>query len=277
MRKVFCETLGTELSLPEQCQKVVSLSPAATEAIYELGLSDLLVGVSTYCVHPKDWRKKLPVLGAYKNIKENLLARLNPDLIITTTGYQREFALELSRKYNVYAFALPPTVSAIISASAELGVVLGFPEKATKLSKTFTKQLGNLTEARPLNVYIEIDLGGPVTFGKYSYITDACRWLGIKNVFADKNAEWLTPTPEQIARKNIDLIIYEPKMFSKKRRSILEVKAFFQKRGLGNLPAVQQEKIVLTPSLYDFIAHHGPGFIRNVMPWLKKITEGISE
>ncbi len=272
MRKVFCETLGTELTLPEKCEKVISLSPAATEALYELGLSELLVGVSTYCVHPIDWRKKLPVLGAYRNIKEHLLEELNPDLIITTTGYQREFALKLSEKYNVYAFALPPTVSAIVSASAELGIVLGFPEKATELQKKYIRLLASLEEVKPLNVYIEIDLGGPVTFGKYSYITDAFRWLGLRNVFGEENAEWIAPTSEQILEKNIDIIIYEPKMFSQKRRSLQEVKAFFEERGLSELSAVKKEKIILTPSVYDFIAHHGPSFITRVMPWLKKIA-----
>ena len=117
-------------------------------------------------------------------------------------------------------------------------------------------------------MYLEIDLGGPVSFGRYSYITDAFRWLGINNVFRNEDTEWLTPTAEQLLSKDIDYIIYEPKMFSKKRRTIDELVSYFNERGLGELPAVKEKKIIITPSFYDYIAHHGPSFITNVMPWL---------
>ena len=273
MRKVFCESLGTELTLPDKIEKIVSLSPTATEVVHALGLSGKLKAVSTYCVHPFDWRKKVPVIGAYQNIKENLLKEINPDIILTTTGYQRDFALKLSEKYNVYTFALPPTVSAIIASAAELGVALGVPEKATVLQKEYTQQLNAFTPKENKNsptVYLEIDLGGPVSFGRYSYITDAFRWLGINHIFQDENCEWLTPTSEQILSKPIDYIIYEPKMFSSKNRTIDELVKYFTSRRLGELPAVKDRKIIITPSKNDFIAHHGPSFITNVMPWLSE-------
>jgi ABC-type Fe3+-hydroxamate transport system substrate-binding protein len=272
MRKVFCESLGKELELPDEIEKIVSLSPTATEVVNELGLADKLKAVSTYCVHPIDWRKKIPVIGAYQNIKENLLKEINPDIILTTTGYQREFALQLSEKYNVYTFALPPTVSAIIATAAELGIALGVPEKATELQKKYTQQLHSFTNNnnKKPTVYLEIDLGGPVSFGRYSYITDAFRWLGINHIFQDKNCEWLTPTTEELLAKPIDYIIYEPKMFSKKHRTIDELVEYFTARGLGNLPAVKNRKIIITPTSNDFIAHHGPSFITNVMPWLNE-------
>ena len=273
MRKVFCESLGTELTLPDKIEKIVSLSPTATEVVHALGLSGKLKAVSTYCVLPFDWRKKVPVIGAYQNIKENLLKEINPDIILTTTGYQRDFALKLSEKYNVYTFALPPTVSAIIASAAELGVALGVPEKATVLQKEYTRQLNAFTPKENKNsptVYLEIDLGGPVSFGRYSYITDAFRWLGINHIFQDENCEWLTPTSEQILSKPIDYIIYEPKMFSSKNRTIDELVKYFTSRRLGELPAVKDRKIIITPSKNDFIAHHGPSFITNVMPWLSE-------
>ncbi len=271
MRKVFCETIGKELTLPDNIEKIVSLSPTATEVLHEIGISEKLKAVSTYCVHPIDWRKKVPVIGAYQNIKRDLLEKIQPDVILTTTGYQRDFALKLSEQYPVYTFALPPTVSAIISTAAEISVALGYPEKATELQQKYIRLLAEMTPVNTTkNVYLEIDLGGPVSFGKYSYITDAFRWLGIPHVFQNENTEWVAPTTEQLLEKEIDYIIFEPKMFSQKNRTIDELVSYFEQRGLGELKAVKERKIIITPDFYDFIAHHGPGFITNVMPWLRK-------
>jgi ABC-type hemin transport system substrate-binding protein len=57
MRKVFCETLGLELKLPEKCERIISFSPAVTEALFSMGLGDKIVGVSVYCVRPEEAKK----------------------------------------------------------------------------------------------------------------------------------------------------------------------------------------------------------------------------
>ncbi len=268
MRKVFCEVLDTELNLPDRCKRIVSLSPAVTEALFEMGLGDLVVGVSTFCVHPPEAFKK-PHVGSYNKIKHKLLKELNPDLIFTTTGYQRQMATELSKEYPVYAIPLPPTISHIISFCTEVGIVAGYVQEARALQKKLLERVASLESVmKSVSVYLEIDLGGPVSFGMYSYITDALEFVGLKSIFGHKPVEWLMPEPKEIIESNPDIIIYEPKMFSKKNRTVDEVVALFEKRGLGELKAIRNRRIIITPVKTDYIAHHGPSFITKVMPWL---------
>ena len=54
MRSVFCEVLGAELKLAGIPRRIISLSPAATETLFELGLGENIVGVSAFCVHPAE-------------------------------------------------------------------------------------------------------------------------------------------------------------------------------------------------------------------------------
>jgi iron complex transport system substrate-binding protein len=276
LRKVYCELTHKELLLPDRCERIISFSPAVTEALFQMGLGDFVVGVSVYCVRPESARKK-NIVGSYNSFKENKLRELMPDVIFTTTGYQLELIEKLNDKFNVYPVRLPPSVSEIISTCFEVGVVAGYFSKAREIERKLTTELGNLIssarkEVKP-RVYVEIDLGGPVTFGAYSYITDAIELLGGVNVFGEFPAEWLKPDDEIVKELNPDLIIYEPKMFSK-RRERERILSMFNAR-FGEIKAVKEGKIFITPGIYDFLAHHGPSFITEVMPWLKGIIDSF--
>ena len=126
-------------------------------------------------------------------------------------------------------------------------------------------------------MYVEIDLGGPVSFGTYSYITDGLELVGFKSIFAERPVEWLMPQPEEIRQANPEIIIYEPKMNSVKNRTLVEVQRLFADRGLGDLPAVQQGRIAIVPTRTDFLAHHGPGFILRALPWLQQVYQKALE
>lgn len=272
MRRLFCDVTGRELTLPHRCERIASLSPAITEALFLMGLGEYVVGVSGYCVRPQQARTR-PIIGSYNKVKADLLRELSPEVIFTTTGYQRPTALELSDRFNVWAVPLPATLSALIATCSEAGLVTGYPQRAHQLQGHLFAMLNSLWHLRlPFHrrtkVYIEIDLGGAVSFGAYSYITDACALLGIANVFEERACEWLTPTPEELAEADPDIIIYEPKMFGRRHRTLPEVKRLFEERGLGKLRAVVEGRIAITPSPYDFLAHHGPSFITEAMPWL---------
>lgn len=275
MRKVYCEITGVELDLPDRCERIVSFSPAVTEALFEMGLGDYIVGVSVYCVRPKEARNKT-IVGSYNTFKEDKLKELNPDIIFTTTGYQLELVKNLGERFRVYPVRLPPCVAEIISTSYEVGVVAGYFSNAREIERKLTIELnrlisdGEMGKDKP-KVYIEIDLGGPVTFGAYSYITDAIELLGGVNIFGNYPSEWLVPDDESVKFLNPDVIIYEPKMFSKNRDRgrIID----FLRGRFGEIKAIKEDKVFITPGIYDFIAHHGPSFITEAMPWIKEVLK----
>lgn len=278
MRKVFCESLGKEIELKDRCERIISFSPSATEAFFIMGLERYVIGVSSYCVHPEKAMEK-EVMGTYSNANIERLKQVAPDLIITTTGYQRNFAYTLSQEFPTYAFELPSTVSGIIETMVRVGVVAGYYDEARKLEKNLLTQILSgfaKNENTRRKVYIEIDLGGPVTFGAFSYITDALEILGAKNIFGDKHCEWLKPEKDEIREKEPDIIFYEPKMFysgREKGRSEVKLEAVienFCKRGLGNLECIKKGRVHIPPGRYDFLAHHGPSFITDALRWLNE-------
>jgi iron complex transport system substrate-binding protein len=67
---------------PRAYTRIVSLVPSLSEALFALGLGDRLVGVTDYCVHPKDAFRDLPKVGGTKDADLEAIAALAPDLVI---------------------------------------------------------------------------------------------------------------------------------------------------------------------------------------------------
>ena len=274
MRKAFCETLGTQLVLPENLERIVSFSPAVTETLFLLGAGEAVVGVSAFCHRPREAQQKR-VLGSYNTVDKNLLRQLNPDLVFTTTGYQRDFAQQLSRDFPVYAVELPVSVMGIVDMVVKVGLLSNRVGQANTLVRVLADALA---EAKPvrrkLKVYVEIDFSQPVTFGAYSYITDALRFLGVEAIYGDQPSEWLSPDLDAVQRQDPDVIIYEAKMFKPFQAD--DLAKLMSRRRWESTRAVRTGQVFLTPGPLDFLAHHGPNFVSSVLPWLKKNLEAAA-
>lgn len=72
------EICGTEVSA--EAKRVVSLSPAVTEIIAELGYSDRLCGISSYCDYPE---LTLQTVGSPENPDIEIITALKPDVLFT--------------------------------------------------------------------------------------------------------------------------------------------------------------------------------------------------
>ncbi|MEN2992716.1 MAG: ABC transporter substrate-binding protein [Bacteroidia bacterium] len=275
-RKIYCHITGQWLDLPRTCQRVVSFSPALSDALIQMGLGEILKGISVYCVHPSaEIRRGRVIVGSYGSYKKEVLDTLRPEVVFTTTGYQLDFARKLAERYPVYAVRLPLTLSDLIATCVEVGLVCGYPEAAQALQKKLLSELATYAwEGKPkFKVYVEVQLGEPVTFGAYSYITDALHWVGMENIFGNHPREWLPPDPDFIRAHQPDLILYEPEMFSR-RRDPEAIKETLLAR-FGELEAIRKGRIFITPGIHDFFAHHGPSFIGEVLPFLSQIREKL--
>lgn len=271
MREIYNEITHKTLIFPDKCGRIVSFSPAVTEALFLMGLGEFVKGVSVYCVHPEEARKK-KIVGAYNTFKEKVIDEIQPDIIFTTTGYQLELIRRLSEKYPVYPVRLPPSISELIANCIEVGFAAGYVKEGRELQTKLLNELSDLAKNSNLykkKIYIEIDLGGPVTFGAYSYITDGINFLRAENIFGNEPCEWLVPDNQKVIELNPEIIIYEPKMFSKDRNKE-KIKQRLLNR-FGEIQALKEDKLFITPGIYDFFAHHGPGFILKAMRWLSEL------
>jgi len=259
-------------NIPESLERIISLSPAVTEILFELGMQDKLVGISAFCARPPG-TKNIRKVGSYGSIRRELLEELRPDLIVMVSGYQNDFAKRLSVDFPVYVFELPSSVGGILDLVSRVGVVTGKFDESKYLNFELSKYLGNMRRRINIRGYIEIDLAEPVTFGALSYITDALSMLGISTPYREIYREWISPDFSIVAQYDPEVIFYEAKMYSNFSEEDLD--RLILRRGWGGLSAVKKGNVYITPGKLDFFAHHGPSFIRDVIPWVIEKTERI--
>ncbi len=256
--------------VPEPPERIISFSPAVTEILFELGMEDKLVGISAFSARPPE-TKNIRKVGSYGSVRQEILQELRPDLIVMVSGYQNDFAKKLSVDFPVFVFELPSSVGGILDLVSKVGIVAGKIDESKYLNFELSKYLGNMRRRTRVRGYIEIDLAEPVTFGALSYITDALSMLGITTLYSNVYREWMTPNFNEVKDYDPEVIFYESKMYSNFTENDLQ--HLIEKRGWGNLAAVKNESVFLTPGRLDFFAHHGPSFIRQVIPWVIEKTE----
>ena len=274
MRRVFSELLGKEMLVPDPLKKIVSLSPAVTETLFSLGLGASVVGVTEFCFRPQEARGKR-IVGTYSTVDPQALSSLDPELILSMTGFQRESAFDLSTRFNVYPIALPVSVAHIIGSVIEVGLVTGRYDEARSLALKMMKTVGALEPAkRFVKTYVELDLGGPTSFGAYSYITDALYLAGGQNVLAAEACNWLVPNPGRIRAEDPEVIIYEPRISEPLEED--DLRRVFVERGWSHISAVRNGRIFVPPQRpRDFLAHPGPSFMAEAIPWLRRTLNSV--
>ena len=73
---------GVALSLPAPPRRIVSLIPSTTETLCRLGLADALVGITVYCVEPREVVATKTRIGGEKDPDLDKIRALAPDLVI---------------------------------------------------------------------------------------------------------------------------------------------------------------------------------------------------
>lgn len=263
---------GERVPVPEEPQRIISFSPAVTEILFELGLGDRIVGISAFCSRPPE-TKNIRKVGSYGSARIDLLKDLKPDLVLTISGFQSNFAKELSKHFHVYTLELPSSVAGIVDLVSRVGIVTGKITESKYMEFELMKYIGSLRRRPRLSGYVEIDLGGPTSFGAMSYITDALSLLGIESIYGRHYSEWVQPDPEFVRASDPDVVFYEPKMYSRFVQD--DLKNLVDNRGWGELSAVRRNSVFVTPGNLDFFAHHGPSFIREVLPWVMEKVETL--
>lgn len=94
-----------DIDVKEKPSRVISLSPALTELIYELGYEDALVGVSAQCDFP-DEARALPTCGTAQLPDMEQIKKLKPELIFSSMPLTQEDTVAL-QQMNAQVFVLP--------------------------------------------------------------------------------------------------------------------------------------------------------------------------
>jgi ABC-type Fe3+-hydroxamate transport system substrate-binding protein len=78
----FTDQTGQVIRLTAVPKRIISLVPSQTELLADLGLTDEVVGITKFCIHPKEWFRSKTRVGGTKQVNTDIIHSLHPDLVI---------------------------------------------------------------------------------------------------------------------------------------------------------------------------------------------------
>jgi len=194
-------------------QRIVTLTPSATEVVAALGAASELVGVDEYSEYPPEV-KQLPKVGSFLQPNQEVILSLRPTLVIvddihgSVAGALNDRGLET---IECDMHALPDVKAAL----RRVGTRIGRSTKAEEIVTKIDADLDAAAAARPSKhprVLAIIDreaggLGNLVAAGTGSWVDELLAVVGGDNVLAASGVRYPKISLEEVLRAQPDVIL----------------------------------------------------------------------
>lgn len=248
---------GREVTLPKNPQRIISLAPSSTEILFAVGLGYRVVGADDHSDYPEAAKNK-PKIGSYLNPNLEVIASLEPDLILATDMTSKEYVASLEEKNFTVVVLAPKTIQGIIRDIRVVGAIGNKTTEANNLADNLEQRINAITSKtsnsslyRP-KVYVEYY---PYwTYGPGSFGNDLISMAGGKNIAATTATAYSEITNEFVVASNPELII-----FTVGPHTSTTIKDIKSRTGWDKVNAVQNNKIFTIDD--DIISRPGPRIV----------------
>lgn len=247
--------LHATATTPLTPSRIISLVPSQTELLCHLGLTEQVIGITKFCVHPKEWHQNKTRIGGTKTLNIEKIKSLQPDLIIANKEENvREQVEELAKEFPVWASDVN-TLEDAYEMIESVGALTGKSSDAKELVahiKTAFAQL-QTPNNKPQTAYL-IWKDPYMTAGGDTFINDMLTKAGFQNAFTSKQRYpvvtvddlrsaacqllFLSSEPYPFKQKHIDelqahlpktkIVLVDGEMFSWYGSRLLKAPAYFQ-------------------------------------------------
>ena len=212
--KIFRDDFGRRLELNHCPQRIISLAPNLTEILFALGLSQQVVGVTSFCDYPEEARQK-EIIGGLVDPSLEKIKVLQPDLVLGFRGNPRRILDRLyEEKLPLQAFEIGKTFEDLFSLIERISRLTCGEDRWQELNSNLRERI-KLIEARvpqvkaPAKVFLTLYGQGQElwTCGQNSYLNYLLNRAGLQNVAANFEGNWLAYNPEKLIADNPEIIL----------------------------------------------------------------------
>ncbi len=250
--------------------RIVCLVPSLTEALFELGLGDRVVGVTDWCVHPAKAVAALPKVGGTKNPRIPEITRLAPDLVIANHEENRRQDVEALLAAGIPVWVnYPRTVREGADLLAEMVQLGASAEREGAVVAPVLAAVERAEGRRPAQgvpTFCPIWKGPWMSVGADTYAHDLLALCGAANVFADRQDRRYPRVKDHdliAAQPELILLPDEPYAFTEK--DVQELREM-------PLPAARNDRIHLIDGTW--VSWYGPRIFRAIESLQSLIVAG---
>lgn len=250
---VTVDTPSGEVTIEEQPQRIVSLSPSATEILFAIGAGDQVVAADAYSTYPEE-APTTDLSGYEPNVEA--IAGYEPDLVVIS-GDTNDLTSSLNAlDIPVIDNPAPVTIEAGWDGMAMLGIATGHVDETAATVADLRQQIEHAFADAPegvegLRVYHELD----ETFfsaSSNSFIGDVYSQFGATNIADEADADgtgYPQLTEEAIIEADPQLIVITDQVS-------YTADDVANRPGWSEIEAVREGNIVTVPA--DISSRWGP-------------------
>ncbi len=250
---------GREVEFDSIPERIISHVPSITETLFALGLGDRVVGVSDYCNYPEEAKEK-PSVGGYYTPSVEMIAALDPDLVLTD-GYAADIG-KLDALGIPYVVLDPKDIDGYLANIDLLGRIAGAQEEANDLTREIEEridavvtQVADASRPRVFYVFDATDMSKPWTAGPGSFVDAFMSLAGAENIAGQSQEVWLQFSMEALVDADPEVILVDAMMGT----AVVSPEELRQATGWSGTTAVKTGRISVIDG--DLVNRHGPRLV----------------
>ncbi len=221
----FTDQTGQVISLPAIPKRIITLVPSQTELLAGLGLTDEVVGITKFCIHPKEWFRSKTRVGGTKQINTGIIHSLAPDLVIANKEENvKEQINELQQQYPVWISDVNNLDDAY-EMIEQIGAMTGKSEQATRIIEEISAKFFQLqTSNYKLKTAYLIWQNPYMTVGGDTFIHSMLERAGFDNIYKGKT-RYPEITIDELKTANCELLLLSSEPFPFQQKHIDELQS----------------------------------------------------
>lgn len=264
------DALDNEVVIEEEPTSIISLIPSNTEIIYELGLGEKVVGLTTNDTYPEE-TAEVEKVGDFNIDIEKVIA-LNPDLVLAheSSAASSEAGFQQMRDAGIKVFIVNDAVNFedVYNTIGIIGQLTGTTEEAEALTADMKAKIEEIKEkaatvTEKKKVYIEISPAPDIySVGKNTFMDVMLQTINAENATGDLEG-WPSIDQESILERNPDVIIATYNYIED------PVGQLMAREGWADVSAIKNKQVVdVNP---DLVNRPGPRVVEGVEELAKAV------
>ena len=219
---IFYDQLDNVLTIDATPKRIICLVPSLTELLVDLGLEKNLVGITRFCIHPKNLKENKTIVGGTKKINFDKIKALKPDFILTNKEENTQEIVALVSNIAPTFVSDLNTIDAVLALNTTLGKLLNCQQKAKEINCEISRKkidfLKFIKDKPSKKVAYFIWANPFMVAGMNTFINHLLQLNKFKNAYSNQNRY---PEIDIKKIKKIDFILLssEPYPFKEKHKA----------------------------------------------------------
>ncbi len=227
----YVDALGRTLEVKSPPRRIVSLVPSLTEALFVFGVGEAVVGVTNFCVEPREAVAAKTKVGGTKTLNVAQVVELRPDLVVASAEENRKEDMEALVREGLPVFVtLPRSVAAGIDLMERLAEMTGATEVGGRVVKEARRALAEVqavNEGRePARTFCPIWRKPWMTVGPDTYMHDFITVCGGANVFGWRHERYPRVDLSDMAERDPEVVLLPDEPYRFGAKHVPEITAF---------------------------------------------------